>query len=339
LLVPLLIVVLVAPSVAAEREAGTWALLLSLGVRPERLVFGKAIGLASALMLLLAPAALMDAVVLATQSGGEHQVGIRALFMASGYLAYYAAFLLVGLAISTLMRTSRMALLVLLAFWLLNALIPRVTSDLARRHYPLPSAAELASAIATDLRQGIDGHNPEGRRLQELTARVLAQYRAASVDALPVNFDGIVLQEGEEYGNRVFDAHYARLWSQFEKQNHLHVLGALLTPLPAIQAWSLALARTDWAHQRHFATEAERYRRRLVKAMNEEVIYRSTSRAYERNRRGHDLWSALPDFQYEPPPLREILRQQVPALMCLGGWCAAAATFCAWAARRYGARP
>ena len=56
LLVPLLIILLGFSAFAGERDLGTLRQLLSLGVRPRDLAAGKALGVASALGLLLVPA-------------------------------------------------------------------------------------------------------------------------------------------------------------------------------------------------------------------------------------------------------------------------------------------
>ena len=56
LLLPLLIVLLTFSAFAGEREQGTLRQLLSLGVKPTDLIFGKALGVAAALGALLVPA-------------------------------------------------------------------------------------------------------------------------------------------------------------------------------------------------------------------------------------------------------------------------------------------
>ena len=53
LLLPLLIILFAFGALAGERESGTLRQVLSLGVRPASLVFGKAMGLGGALAVLL----------------------------------------------------------------------------------------------------------------------------------------------------------------------------------------------------------------------------------------------------------------------------------------------
>ena len=49
------------------------------------------------------------------------------------------------------------------------------------------------------------------------------RYNVDSVDALPIAFSGISLQEGEEHGNEVFDHHYGQLFDHYERQNRVSI--------------------------------------------------------------------------------------------------------------------
>jgi ABC-2 type transport system permease protein len=104
---------------------------------------------------------------------------------------------------------------------------------------------------------GVDGHDTADRRAEDLKQRVMKQYGVVSLEALPVNFAGISLQDGEEHGNVVFDKYYGLLWNRFERQNRLKQITGLLAPMLAIQSLSMGLAGTDFAHHRDFAAAAE----------------------------------------------------------------------------------
>jgi ABC-2 type transport system permease protein len=256
--------------------------------------------------------------------------------MALGYTAYLAIFVGLGLIVSSLSRSSRIALATLLVFWVANSVVPRKMSDLASRRYPLPSSAEMVNAMNAQMREGVDGHDPENARTDELRASLLAQYGVTDERQLPVNFDGISLQAGEEYGSAIFDRFYGELWTQIRRQNRLRLTGAVVSPLAAIQPWSLALAGMDWMHQERFAAAAETYRRRLVKTMNDELSYRSQAAPYEAVQRGREFWLAMPDFTYTPPPLSDVLHEVRGAALMLAGWLAAIAIGCVLAAGQIG---
>ena len=129
---------------------------------------------------------------------------------------------------------------------------------------------------------------------------MLTQYGVGRVEDLPVNFAGISLQEGEEYGNLVFDRHYTRLWDTFQRQDQFKQFAALAAPMLAIRSLSMGLAGTDFAQHRDFAEAAEHYRRALVKKMNDDMTLHAGKADYGYTA-GPALWQEVPDFQYAAP--------------------------------------
>lgn len=109
------------------------------------------------------------------------------------------------------------------------------------------------------MRNGPDGHDTADKRAEALKQRVLKQYDVDKLEALPVSFAGISLQEGEEHGNVVFDKHYGALWNRFEQQNRLKQVAGLFAPMLAINSLSMGLAGTDFAHHRDFAVDRFRF--------------------------------------------------------------------------------
>jgi ABC-2 type transport system permease protein len=326
LLLPLLIILLAFPAFAAERELGTLRQLLSLGVRPRHLAFGKALGIATALGALLVPATVVGVAAIGLASGGGSLAADsdRMAVMAAGYLLYFGTFVGLSLAVSAVSGSSQTALIALLAFWIANGLVsPRVASDLAKRLHPTPSALEFGLRIEEDIRNGINGHDPSDRRAKELEARVLARYGVSRVEDLPVSFAGISLQEGEDYGNKVFDKHYGDLWETFRRQEDVHRKAATFAPLLAVRSLSMGMAGTDAAQHRDFAAAAEGYRRKLVKLMNDDMTQHGKGADF-----GYiasaDLWSKAPDFEYSAPGLSPLLKAQSPSLTVLIAWFASA---------------
>ncbi len=321
-LVPLVIVLLAFGAFAGEREQGTLRLVLAQGVRPRDLVLGKALGIGQALGLVLAPAALVGAAALLLTSGTA-ALGdglIRYGSMAIAYLLYFLAFVGIALAVSARARTARAALVGLLVVWVLTTLaLPRLFTDVARALHPTPSTQAFWMAVDNDLAQGIDGHNPSDERAERLLEETMQRYGVAAIEDLPVNFSGISLQASEEYGNQVYEKHYGALWARVEQQNRLQMLSGVVAPLMAVRAASMGVAGTDFAAHRHFAEEAEQYRRRLVKAMNEDLTT-LLDPVYENNRRGRDFWAAQERFLYTPPPATLVLRQHAMSFGLLGLW-------------------
>ncbi len=330
---PLLIIVLAFDAVAGERESGTLRLAASLGARPGALIAGKLLGIGGALGLALLPAGLAGGALLWTLDGAPWEAGRFAL-MAAGYTLYGLMFLALTLAASA-RWSSRVALLSMLGFWAVSGfVVPRVASDLAARWVPTPSRPAFESAVARDLREGIDGHDPPAERLKAFEARLLAQYNAKRLEDLPINPYGLLMQESEEHSNRVYEHHYGRIWSAFERQARLREIAAVASPGLAIGNLSMALAGTDVVHHIAFAEAAEQYRHPFIKTLNEDWAYRSTLATDEAYTADAGLWTAMPPFTYRPPALGEALRRQWLSLALFGVWCGIACAALSWATRR-----
>jgi ABC-2 type transport system permease protein len=333
LLIPLLIVLLSFSAFAGEREQGTLRQLLSLGVRKTDLAWGKALGICGALGALVIPATLIGVIALAltSENGLLAASASRLTVMFAGYLLYFGVFVGVSLAVSARAPSSRLALVALLALWIVNVLIaPRAVADIAKRVYPTPSAFAFQQAIDREIQSGPDGHDSADKRAEALKQRVLKQYGVDRLEALPISFAGISLQEGEEHGNVIFDKHYGALWNQFERQNRLKQASAILAPMMAINALSMGMAGTDFAQHRDFAAVAERYRRMLVKMMNDDMTYNAGKADFSYLAQPA-VWNQVPDFKYDAPSTLWALRHQTISLSLLALWFVAAIAAALWA--------
>jgi ABC-2 type transport system permease protein len=328
LLLPLLIILMSFTAFAGEREQGTLRLLLSMGVPRSHLALGKALGIAGGLGLLLIPAAILGsgALLLASDAGAFTANLPRLGWMSVSYLLYFAAFIGLSLTVSALAKSARLALVCLLAFWIFNGLAaPRLMSDLSRQVHRTPSSLEFSREMEQALREGNDP--------KELERRVLAEYKVKTIEELPVNFQGIALHEGEEHGNRVYDAMYGKLWDCFEAQNRFQQQGAMVAPFLAIRSISMGLSGTDFAHFRDFSVAAERYRRYFIEVLNEDVKLnpRSKERGYLAS---DDLWGKVKPFTYEAPAVADVLAGQATSLAVLAAWALATALAAGYVATR-----
>ncbi len=335
LLLPLLIVLLTFSTFAGERESGTLKQLLSTGVSKNTLAFGKALGVSGALMLLLIPATLIGIAALALSSSGSSADGLSAsagrfVLMVVSYLLYFVAFTGVSIAVSARAKTTQMALVVLFGFWILNGLVvPRAVSDAAQKIHRAPSYAQFWDSLRKDMREGIDGHNPANKRTEEAKKMLLAQYKVEKVEDLPINFAGWSLQQGEDYGNLVFDKRYNDLWDTFEKQNSVHDFGAIFAPLLSIRGLSMSMAGTDFSHHRHFAIAAENYRRVINKMMNDDMMKNAGKKDFQ-YLANQNLWQSIPPFQYTLPATNWALQTQKFSLAMLLLWALVSVGAAAW---------
>jgi ABC-2 type transport system permease protein len=322
LLLPLLIVLLTFSIFSGEREAGTLRQLMSLGVPRRDLVVGKALGIAVVLGTLLVPATVVGVAALVLGSSGPTWAWAapRLALMVMGYLLYFGIFIGVSLAVSAAARTSRLALLILLGFWIVNGLVaPRAASDLAEQMHPTPSAVEFAAAIQDDIRRWGNPHDLSDPRSIAIQKDVMERYGVNRVEDLPISLAGIALQAGEEHGYTIFDRHYANLYEQFRRQERVRRWLSPLSPLLAVCSLSMSLAGTDQEQHQHFATAAEHYRRQIAKVMNDDLTRHGRGLDWD-YKAGPELWSRMPDFEYSAPSLRQELGAVVPSFAILAAW-------------------
>ena len=318
----LLVILLTFGALAGEREQGTLRQLLATGIARRELAVGKALGVAGALALLLVPAAVVGAAALVVGSTGPAASPLaRGTVLAGVYLAYFAAFVGLGLAVSAWARSARTALVVLLGVWVVNGLVaPRAAVDLSKWIHPTPSAVEFAHTLEQEMAAGVDGiERPDRAAFGE---RLLAEYGVERAEDLPVNEVGLYLQESEEFGNRIFDRNYGALWDTFERQGFVHEALAVAAPLLAVRTLSMGLAGTDVEQHRHFATAAETYRRDMMRQMNLDLA--ENSRTGELYTAGPELWAEVPPLQYDAPTLGWVLGNRMLSLLVLGLWLAGA---------------
>lgn len=320
-IVPLLIAVLAAGSIARERELGTLRLLTAQGVDRGRLFAGKLLGVGGVLAIVLVPAGLVAVAIFALTMAGPAVGGSGAMMLLGlAYAVYIATLVAIAIALSARARSTGAALLAFAAFWLVAVLLlPRVANELAARVHPVPDGDAFWASIREDIRGGIDAHGDAGAREQALEREVLRRYGVATLEELPVSFAGIALQASEEFGDLVYDRHYESLYGVHGRQEALQRAFAWLSPAIAMRDLSMALAGTDAWHQRQFAQAAEQHRRHIVRLLNEDMTQHAAGQDFD-YLADPDLWARIPELRYEPPPLAETLRRHAGEMAALFLW-------------------
>jgi ABC-2 type transport system permease protein len=331
-LIPLLIVLLTFSAFAGEREQGTLRQVLSLGVERSRLAAGKALGVAGALAVVLIPATLIGVFTLAlTSTTGLLAADFsRTILMVGAYGLYFLMFVGLSLAVSALCSSSRVALVILLSFWIVNGLIAtRAFSDLAGFLHPTPSEVEFDAALQRDLADTKELN----AKLDEIKTGLFQKYGVNKLDDLPVNFRAISLQEAENHGYTIFERHFGGVFDKFENQNAVYQWGSIVAPLLAVRSLSMGLAGTDFAHHRHFTLAAEDYRRTIIRYMNDDILVHPVKDGDEYIA-GSELWRKVPEFQYETPGTWWALRHYTTSAALLMMWFIGAAAAAVLASRR-----
>jgi ABC-2 type transport system permease protein len=318
---PLLVIVLGFNAFAGEREQGTLRQVLSLGVAPRRLLWGKALALGIALALCLLPVLLGAAGAVLAQGGADG--AWRLAGMAVGYALYFGIAVLGVLAVSALVPGTRMALVLLLGLWIAGVtLAPRLASDLARDVHPSPSRHAFNASLDHNL-------SAEYERAWQEQLGTGKRWGAE----LPLNRWGIALRVDDQAGYGVTDRHFGHLWDSFAQQQRMQEWAGFAVPLLALRAWSMGLAGTDFAAHRHFSVAAETHRRLMQDLISEDLVEHADPLGHQHftYEAGQDLWAKVPPFDYHAPSAAEALRANLRSLGVLSIVLAAAGLLAAWA--------
>lgn len=296
---PLLLIFLAFHSISSEKQSGRLKLLLLQGASPRALVLAKTlvVWLYGVLLLLLV---MLAYTLLNYQELTLEILGRGALFFAS-YTLYY--FVLSGLGVYSSLKwqNATVALTSLLGIWMIWTLfMPSIAMSIVDKLNPLPSRAAFQTAMKTDRAKGIDGHNPSDARGLELKQRVLKQYGVDSIAQLPINFDGLRMQADEEYGNKVWDKHFGNLRKVQARQKRNYQWMGVLNPFLSLQNASMGVVGSDNLHHQEFLLQVEHYRRKLIKALNDEHAYGGSKSGDWGWKASNAFYKSIEDFKYEP---------------------------------------
>jgi len=334
LLAPLVLVFLGHAAIAREREAGTWRLLLAQGIPPGSIVLGKLLGTGGVAAVLLVPA--MAGLALLALAGAV-PAGLAGM-LAAGYLLWMLIWAAGITAVSALCGRAQTALAALLVAWAASVVaVPRLAAELASARLPLPTRFETDIAIARDLAQIGDSHDPDDPYFNDFRRQLLAQHGVDKVEDLPMNYKGLLGMEGERLTARLFAQYANASFDRQEAQLRLVDRWSVLSPVIALQRLSTALAGTDLHAHRRFMEAAERHRYHFVQALNRlqaEKLSYAGDRSSRDSRISRAHWHGVADFQHEPEPAHEAIVRALPAAGVLAGWACAAMVLLGWAGRR-----
>jgi ABC-2 type transport system permease protein len=327
LLVPLFMFAVAGVSLTREREAGTFTMLLCQGASWRQILIGKWLGSLMIVAVVLLPGWLASVAWLATQSGAAWNRDVlgRAAFLLAGHALFLGACAAVAIGVSARSRSSRAALMTLLSLWIaLWVVVPRLAPVAGAALYPTPSRAQFDAEVERRVRQLGDAHNPNDPQFAALKAKVLAEHNVATVDALPFNYSGFVMQEGERLTTEAYQAHMATLVDTHRRQARLVALAGTVSPYLALRVMSMALSGSDPSHILEFERQAESYRYGLIQELNKLHMHevaaakdRYTSAiegAPSRLRIDRAFFEDLPSFEYRAPTLRWALAANAIAL-------------------------
>ncbi len=337
ILLPLLIIFLAFASFTRERESGTLKLLISQGMSFHTLAWGKILAYSLMLSVILVFFLLSIGLLygMGVTSEAIPDTAVRVLLLLLLYSIYLFLFIALAVWVSIHSSKSRNALLTLLTCWIFfTILMPKALANLSENIYTLPSMREFKAQIEADKRHGPEGTTPLSVQKANLEKEYLKKYKVDSVQQLPLNFEGVSMQAGEEFGNQVYDHHLGRLRKLFHQQNRMSSIASLFNPYLAVRHLSMALSGTDMYTSIHFEEKVENYRRELIRKMNKDMAENSEYGKFYGYKAGNDLWQQIDDFSYRTPMARELLGHYHLELISLLLWSVLLITLLTYANRK-----
>ena len=249
------------------------------------------------------------------------ELASRTIFFSLSYALYY--FIISGLTVyfSARWQNATVALTSMLGIWILwTIFLPNILMSSVEKWHELPSRNEFKTAMSEDRSKGINGHNPSDERADALQVRVLQEYGVDSLSQLPINFDGIVMQEDEEYGNKVWDKHFGNIRAVLSQQKQTYQLAGLVNPFISLQNASKGFAGNDNLHQQAFLVQVENYRRGFIKTLNDKHAFGGSKTGDWGWEADNDFYKSVPDYEYQPMALATVFPTYLKDLLLLAGW-------------------
>jgi len=331
-LVPLLIVFAAFGAFVGERARQlTWQ-EIGAGASPWQLMLGRASAYGGALLLLLLAVGALAALATIPAWSGAHLAALG--LMLAAYGLYWLGFLGIVLALSAVSRSSRGALFGALGFWIVAAVLaPMLAPALAEARHPTPSATAFEAAVIEEVMKGPDGHTPRDVRFAAFERATLARYGVRHIDALPINYSGLLFEHGEKISSDIYNRHFDRLYDGHAAQARIMLAASALSPLMALRPLSAALAQTDLPAHRHFMVQAEAYRYATVQALNRDI---KLNRKPGNGEYASDVAAITRSIGFTPRPyaLHELLPRVAAPFALLLAWLLAALGLMRLGARR-----
>ncbi|MEM7512491.1 MAG: DUF3526 domain-containing protein, partial [Bacteroidota bacterium] len=218
-------------------------------------------------------------------------------------------------------QNATVALTSMLGIWILwTIFLPNILLSSVEKWHELPSRNTFQMAMREDRSKGIDGHNPADERGAELERQTLEEYGVDSLSQLPINFDGLVMQADEEYGNQVWDKHFGNLRKVMAQQKQSYQIAGILNPFISLQNASMGFAASDNLHHQEFLVQVEYYRRGFIKSLNDEHAYGGSKTGDWGWEANNEFYKSVADYQYKPTPLSKVFSSYLLDLGLLAAW-------------------
>jgi ABC-2 type transport system permease protein len=314
---------------------------MSLGVTNRQLLWGKALGVGTAVLIVVLPCILIGAIALSMAGSVDHAegMGTRVTMLSLAYLMYAGIFLFLTLAVSAWTKHARTTLMVLIGFWAFTGfLMPKAASELSKYTNPTPAFGKWMADMRAHQLRGFDG-TPPFVKFMGYTKTLLKEHGVDKPADLPMYFVAVRLQKLEEYDYPVFDQHYGMIRDAYAAQRRVQDRLGVLAPTLPLRSISMAISGTDLIQHVKFMSDAETYRRNMVVKMNDylskaSVHLNASFSSSNYMKADEEVFAIVPPFVFEPPNLGAMIAEHRNNFILLALWLAAAIGLAISAANR-----
>lgn len=320
LLLPLLIIILSFNSINGEYEKGTMPLLISHGVSLRKIIIAKTLAVFIVFEILLTTylllAAVCSSVILKTAFDFPAFIYLWAV-----YTSYCFIWSASGVLVSSWIRNTGASISVLLLLWMFtNILMPRIAANIAENMYPLATNYQFKKQITEAVEKGLDGHDPQSNRAKKIEQELLAKYKVDSVQQLPFNFEGYIMQQAEEYSSKVYDKYFEDIFNSLEQQKRLQSFLGAVSPYISLRNISMAACNASLESEIDFQRQAENFRRSFVQDMNNDMQNNSAYGSFGTYKVAGNKYASIHDLSIESRPLRWSFPHIIIENLFLLGW-------------------
>ena len=321
-LMPLFIILLCFNAVNVDRENENLKLLVAQGISKSKYLWGKIIALYSIVLTLSFIGLTIQLLSYSFLANGITKLSFADISL---WLLLYAVYLFIitnaSVLASAWIHQSKSSLLVQIATWVILVLVmPKITANAGATIFPLEHKAVFSKTLKEDREKGIDGHNPADKRSKLFEDSLLKKYGVDSMNKLPVNADGLLMQADEEYANIVYDKHFNRIRQTISNQNSISKYTSFINPYFAIRNSSMNISKSSFNNHLNLLSDAEQYRRYLIKTLNDKMAYGGSKTGDWDWKVDAKYWETVKDFTYPETTITQSVKNSKTELAALSVW-------------------
>ncbi|WP_159467836.1 DUF3526 domain-containing protein [Dyadobacter sp. 3J3] len=322
-LVPLFIIFIGFHTVSGLKQNGVLKILLCQKASYLEILLGKTIGLTAVTWVLFLPLQLIGLLVgtalLSDTVNSESFIRVGLIVLLYGL--YFLIVTILVVAVSAMSRSAKTSLMVLVLLWiLLFIVVPKSAQTLGNSIFEAPDKIAFEHAIEMDVSKEGDSHNPDDPHFSQLKSSTLKKYGVDSIQALPVNYGALVMQEGENISSRIFNNHYDKLIGIYKSQNSVSSYLSFTDPYLAIRNISMSLSGTDFDTFTEFQKQTEKYRFEKTKNLNEIHLTQIKYKNDGNQKVSAKNWQQQKEFSFQSLSLTDNLRNGMINLAALLIW-------------------